>query len=562
MARILLLLFFLLWMAGTSDLTPRPPDAIGLDLALFLGTYAMLIGVMRVWSVRVARRVASVNFGRRLDRFNFVMFLARCFVPAWFAVGIFLLGWGWVVEEKLGLGWLQSTRLPSVLLGTLPPMLAWMALWWSQYPAERALREQNLLNQLGEDLPLHAPPPFRAYFFSNLRLQLLFTVVPVLMMIVVRDAISVAVTSHLPGHAQIAASASADAEDDPMEMVVWVAAAGLVFLVAPEVLRRVLRTQPLQDGPLRRRLEALCRRSGVRYRQILFWDTDQNMGNAAVMGIIPWMRYILLSDVLIETMTDDQIEAVFAHEVGHVVHRHMAWFVVFFAVLFTGMWGVERAAEATRWFGANAMVIGSLIISPAAFCVGFGLLSRRFERQADVYAARTIQSVSGDRQTFVQNVDRIAAGASMFTCPAGAITSSNVGLLEGQGFIMGARNAPDPASARHGEPHPGGEEPGPKINNDPSPLNYESPTTGKSFVGPYGAILFGSALHRVAKVNNIPVAKNEWLHGSIAARMQYLRDLSTDPDLTGRFDRRMVRIYCGLLFALAVSAVWLVSAIR
>ena len=107
------------------------------------------------------------------------------------------------------------------------------------------------------------------------------------------------------------------------------------------------------------------------------------------------MRYILLSDVLIETMTDDQIEAVFAHEVGHVVHRHMVWFVIFFGVLFSGVCCVEKLVENARWFNENAMVIGSLVCWTAVFWLGLGFLSRRFERQADVFAARTIQSVRG-----------------------------------------------------------------------------------------------------------------------------------------------------------------------
>ncbi len=281
------------------------------------------------------------------------------------------------------------------------------------------------------------------------------------------------------------------------------------------------------------------------------------------MGIIPPMRYILLSDVLIETMTDDQIEAVFAHEVGHVVHRHMAWFVVFFAVLFTALWGVERAAEATRWFGANVLVIGSLILSPAAFCLGFGLLSRRFERQADVYAARSLQSSRSTRQAVSQSVERIAACTSLFTCPAGAMATPNVGLLEGQGFIMGARSSPDALSMGDDHsPQAAGEMPAAKTADDSHTTTDERAATARSFVGPYGAMLFSSALHRVAKVNNIPIAKNEWLHGSIAARMEYLRELSTDPALTGQFDRRMVGVYCGLLFGLAVSAFWLASAIR
>ena len=75
---------------------------------------------------------------------------------------------------------------------------------------------------------------------------------------------------------------------------------------------------------------ALCRRVGMRYRDILLWRTQNNMGNAAVMGLVPQVRYILLSDLLLETMTESQIEAVFAHELGHIVHRHMAWYIVFF----------------------------------------------------------------------------------------------------------------------------------------------------------------------------------------------------------------------------------------
>ena len=71
----------------------------------------------------------------------------------------------------------------------------------------------------------------------------------------------------------------------------------------------------------------------MRYRDILLWKTEYNMGNAAVMGFVPRLRYILMSDLLLETMTDEQIEAVFAHELGHVVHRHMSWYVVFMVVL-------------------------------------------------------------------------------------------------------------------------------------------------------------------------------------------------------------------------------------
>ena len=174
----------------------------------------------------------------------------------------------------------------------------------------------------------------------------------------------------------------------------------LVFLFAPEILRRVLQTQPLPDSPLRRRLEAMCRRVGMRYRDILLWHTQNNMGNAAVMGILPPVRYILLSDLLLERMDDEQIEAVFAHEVGHVVHRHMAWYVVVIMIFTLGA-GLARTGRppghAARRRAATACrrtCSTCCRSSPRsrASCCSSASSAAAFERQADVYAARTMES--------------------------------------------------------------------------------------------------------------------------------------------------------------------------
>ena len=98
----------------------------------------------------------------------------------------------------------------------------------------------------------------------------------------------------------------------------------------------------------------------------------------------------------------------------------------------------------------------------------------------------------------------------------------------------------------------------------------------RSYVGPYGAMVFASALRRVCSVNNLPVARAAWrggnpaailtsaidrvmewtnhyLHGSISLRMDYLRDLSKDPVRTHRFDQFMDRLYRGLLVLFVLS---------
>ena len=511
MSRILILLMFVFWLAwkpgqaGYAFDTGLSPSA---GIGAFLGGYALLIVAARLWSGRLRGGLAKPNFHRRLSRFNRVMLAARIVVPVWFLVGMFALGWAESVARILRFsGSDLSQTLLGLIVGTLPAFAAWAGLWWSQYPSEIAFREQAVEAQLDADLPVHKPVTFRGYFLTNLRLQLLFMVVPVLLIAALHDLFRFAATAFAGDHA-------AAAWNDPENPLAWLVAAVLVFVFAPEILRRILHTEPLPNSPLRRRLESLCRRTGVRYRQILLWRTQNNVGNAAVMGFFPRLRYILLSDLLLETMSDEEIEAVFAHELGHVVHRHMVWLVVFFAVLTLFVAG--GSAWLTPWMTrlgiAGGPAEGIVIVAAylLKFLLLFGFFSRRFERQADVFAARTME-----------------------------LSRAGVPNSSASEILLAARQLALAADGGGG---------GPSLS-----LRVRSPAD-PGHVGRYGAHVFGAALQRVALVNNIPVKARSWCHGSIAARMQYLRDLSHDPARTARFDRFMLFLYGALVFGLFAGA--------
>jgi STE24 endopeptidase len=226
------------------------------------------------------------------------------------------------------------------------------------------------------------------------------------------------------------------------------------------------------------------------------------MGNAAVMGLIPQVRYILLSDLLLESMTDQEVEAVFAHELGHIVHRHLAWYVVMVIILMLGM-SIGEIFLNDRLTHLHLNVdpdVTTNVVGVGIFFLVFGFLSRRFERQADVYAARTIEKHAEGKSG--PEIDRFAkpqsGGGSSITEASGALSS------------------------------------------------------GAGHVGQYGAAVFSKALYRVAVVNNIPIAARNFSHGSIATRMKYLNDLAHNPRRTDEFDRFMILVYSGLLLALAL----------
>lgn len=511
MSRFLLLFLFLIWMAWRAKYNGAVPIQSE-NLVLFFGLYAFMVGILGAWSRLLSQRVGRDRLGRQMRYFNRIAFLARTFVPIWFAIGVFDLNWGDAVQRLLGPLRVWPVQVPGAIIGILPPILAWCGLWWAQYPADRALREQSMLIRFDNDLPIFRPPPFRAYLANHLRLQVLFTAIPILLILFAHDIVMVLLWRGFGMQIQ----------QSPAESLVTFGCALGVFIIVPEILIRVLPTHSLPASALRERMETMSRTHGLRFRDILIWRTDHRLANALVMGVVPRFRYVLLSDLLLQEMTDEQIEAVFAHELGHVVHRHMIWYLVFMAVLILALAAVALLLELSfadftlpQWLPPDLLMN---VLGFGAFIIAFGYVSRRFERQADVFAARTMQRRLIDAPTDV------------------------------------------PAA----EAAPG------------SPSNH---------VGPAGASVFASALERVAVINNMPlgprgrfegslarrlgfvmeligdVASN-WLHGSISHRVRTLHLMSAHPDHTRRFDRRMARLYISLLAALLAGGAfaWLGGA--
>jgi STE24 endopeptidase len=509
-SRFLLLLVFLIWMGWRAD-GDAPAHIRATDLSLFFGLYALMVVTLGLWSRLLARRVASRGAVQRfgMKYFNRIVFAAQFFVPMWLAVGVFFLGWGPAVQRMLGPVSHWPVQLPGAIIGTLPAFAAWAALWWSQYPADRALREQNLLFRVEEDLPIYTSPSFRDYVRQNFRLQILFLAVPVLLILAVHDVAMIILWR---------AFRMTNVEGSWIEGVVTLLSALSVFLVAPLILAKILGGYSLPPSPLRDRMEAMCRMHRLRFKDILLWPTQNRIANALVMGVAPQFRYVLLSDLLLAEMTDEQIEAVFAHELGHCVHRHMIWYLVFMKVLVLALLLVTVGLDFVdrHWFTLPAWMPGELattLIGFGAFLVAFGYVSRRFERQADVFAARTLE----------RHYAPVAAQA-----PGTNDAHSHVGPLGASVFASALERVA-------------------LINNMPlgSPRRLE-----------------GNLMQRVTGlVEQFADLANNWLHGSIPTRMRALHRMATDPRHTRLFDRKMSRLYVTIMLALVCSAVvvWMVK---
>lgn len=378
--------------------------------------------------------------------------------------------------------------VPS-LLALTPFLLSVVLVWVALYPADRAVRQVALEVYLLRGKPVRPVWSLGEHLVYNLRHQLLFVLVPMLLILAARDVIFLceAWLHAATGHPYFS------------DVLLGAAALG-VAAIAPAILRYVWATQRLPDGPLRDRLELICRQLGVRCREILIWRAGGMVVNAAVMGVVPRLRYVLITDGLLEQLDDTEIEAVFGHEAGHVQRRHLLFLLLFF--LITGC-ALTLFSVYTRHldpqgvpFQILAAVGGAALLFK--WSVVFGWVSRRFERQADIVGVRTLA---------------LAGLPCRMPCA-----------------LHGRAAAAPPAKAE--------------------PLCATA------------AHVFANTLHEVAALNGIAPDARSWRHGSISARSLELQELAQDPAATARFERAVWRIKVAI-FALALTGcVWAGWALR
>ncbi|MBY0525703.1 MAG: M48 family metalloprotease [Gemmataceae bacterium] len=169
----------------------------------------------------------------------------------------------------------------------------------------------------------------------------------------------------------------------------------------------------LDDAPLLERLRLLAEGTGLNVEGIyrLHLSEETRKANAALAGL-GRTRRVLLGDTLLDGFTPEEIEVVFAHEVGHHVHRHLSKMVVVSVFLTAaGLWLVDAIlrASAGPLFHAPfddpaalplvllVLSIFGLLLSPAQ-----NALSRFFEVQCDRYALERTRMAGAYRSAFAK----------------------------------------------------------------------------------------------------------------------------------------------------------------
>lgn len=179
----------------------------------------------------------------------------------------------------------------------------------------------------------------------------------------------------------------------------------LLAISFPEILIRLWKCTPLPDGPFRSHIDSFCRAQKLEYANIMFWPLFEGHAvTAGVMGLIKRFRYLLITPALLHNLSLVEIDAVMAHEIGHVKRYHLQIYMFlllgFSLIAQLGSYLFMYLLLKSTYFYRFSELLGKrtdsvliflstlalLILLIVYFRFVFGFFMRNFERQADIHA--------------------------------------------------------------------------------------------------------------------------------------------------------------------------------
>ncbi|MGA9536976.1 MAG: M48 family metalloprotease [Desulfobacterales bacterium] len=386
---IVLLIYATYQPAVETNFTP-------IDTALlFAALHVLFITYNRSLFQRLQHRVTRESFTRLDNRFNNLLTRQSILSIALFAIDIYGLSLP-SFFISLPLFSIMPTLLALVFLALFVSYLA--VVWGFAFDAHRRL--------YGSDISRSA------YVWSQISFS-----VPVLLPWLVLSAITDLINA-LPFEwlkNQLATTTGS--------VVYFMFFLVIVAVIGPAMIQKFWRCRPLEDSTMRQRIEALCKKANLEYANILYWPIfGGRMITAGVMGLIKKFRYILVTSALLSSLQPAEIDAVIAHEIGHVKRYHLVFYLVFFAgfmvltyatydLIFYAVIYTEPMFQFFSRFGFNPVTLTSVFLSVNMVVIFliyfrfiFGYFMRNFERQADGY----VYTLFDTAQPLISTLEKIA----------------------------------------------------------------------------------------------------------------------------------------------------------
>ena len=164
----------------------------------------------------------------------------------------------------------------------------------------------------------------------------------------------------------------------------------IIFFLSPVMYSIILPSRRMQDIALLDSVMSIAKKAGVRLSSVQVWNTKDRLMSAMAVGVFPKLKTVIVTDKLVANLTRKEFLAVALHEIGH----HRFWHIPF---LLLATFSVFRCTY--RLF-EYMVPLEMWYIYLAKFSIVIFILmmiSRQFERQADVFASSFLSSEEDSR---------------------------------------------------------------------------------------------------------------------------------------------------------------------
>ncbi len=180
---------------------------------------------------------------------------------------------------------------------------------------------------------------------------------------------------------------------------------------------------PMEEGSLKQRIQALLQRCGFSSNGIFIMDGSRRSGhgNAYFTGLGNHKR-IVFFDTLINSLDEEELEAVLAHELGHFKCKHVIKMLAASSVMSLISFAILGWLITQQWFftglgvqvQSNAAALLLFVLVSPVFTVFMQPISayfqRKFEFEADDFATRNARAekmISGLVKLYEENASTL-----------------------------------------------------------------------------------------------------------------------------------------------------------
>ena len=359
---------------------------------LLVSGWVALVSIVALVSLPACAKAAAYRGSWRLLRRGMALaHVLRWLVVLPFAAWAMMADGAGTVERWIG-PWIGLDEA----LAAAPPLLALLAVAWAEHPLHDRMRQAMLVRQLDEGGLVDRPPTRVEATISRARMMLAMPLLPVLLIVCWHETVDLVL-----GGAPAWLAGGID-----------IMGALAIVAMAPALIVRVLGTRTLEQGPLRVRIDELSAHMGARLRGVRLWDHPS--ANAAILGLLPFARYMLITEPLARGMPGHELDAVVAHELAHVRQHHVLWIVLSMLAVVTVLSVAQGPiASLLAFLGSNVSEALAFMLVAVLAIHAFGVVSRTIERHADARAAVAVGEEIATEQPAPDGIVHPGGPASM-----------------------------------------------------------------------------------------------------------------------------------------------------